>query len=221
MTEEIRVDVVANWLKDPSSVSEGWRKDYGRIQDMIQQEGEESWTENSSFLEPPKYRCADLFIPVSSFIKLQRLYAYLLLNPEDKSNGDLNVDVDPSVLDEAIEDFPESHLLCHASEGYYIPLDFKGRALFDAELPGGWVGSTARLLEELVEMVIPLNVTLLPLNGAVRRGGGIDISSQSIEELNSTQDHTFDKERKAWFRLYEVARYSHQTGSSIILKAPG
>ena len=56
----------------------------------------------------------------------------------------------------------ESHLVCHANNaGFYLPIDFERplHATFDeAHLPGGLVGSSQRLLAELLEIAPALKV---------------------------------------------------------------
>eukprot|EP00516_Mucochytrium_quahogii_P011799 CAMPEP_0203789796 /NCGR_PEP_ID=MMETSP0100_2-20121128/3673_1 /ASSEMBLY_ACC=CAM_ASM_000210 /TAXON_ID=96639 /ORGANISM=" , Strain NY0313808BC1" /LENGTH=248 /DNA_ID=CAMNT_0050692833 /DNA_START=40 /DNA_END=783 /DNA_ORIENTATION=+ len=81
-----------------------------------------------------------------------------------------------------------SHIVCHSTEGYYIPS--KGGSsihtpMFDCsgELPGGWVGSSDILLKELLELCGVLELELRPLKGAVRRGGGVDISPSTLKRL--------------------------------------
>ena len=79
----------------------------------------------------------------------------------------------------------ESHLILRTCEGYLIPIEFDGPPLFDAsgKVPGGWVGSTQRLMQELLELAPQLDIILRPLKGRVRRGGGLDLSASCIKDL--------------------------------------
>jgi hypothetical protein len=53
-----------------------------------------------------------------------------------------------------------SHLLCHTCEGFFVPVDFHGPPIFDTEdtLEGGWLGSSYRLMDELLEMSPALDI---------------------------------------------------------------
>jgi hypothetical protein len=55
---------------------------------------------------------------------------------------------------------PKHHLLWHSDcEGYYLPIDFPN-VLEDARIAGGGIGSSVRLLDELVVVAAPLGIDL-------------------------------------------------------------
>ena len=100
-----------------------------------------------------------------------------------------------------------SHLLCHSdAEGMYVPIDFE-RVLVDESLPGGYLGSTQRLMRELITVAPHLDITLV--------GDELpDAEADAInEELHSQPP--FFRERTVWLSLYEAARLSLEHGAAI------
>ena len=176
-------------------------------------------------------RCQRTTFPTEWFLSLQLLYAQLLLYGKTGAALDLDEDQSRDVLEQAMDHYPESHLLCHATEGFYIALDYKGQPVFDTngDIPGGWIGSSYRLLEELLELVVVLDIELAPLTSSrnIRRGGGYDISRESIDFLNqnalapvtnAARTRAYGREKVVWFALYEAAQSSVQSSSTIILE---
>ena len=94
-------------------------------------------------------------------------------------------------VEQLLAEGSESHLVLRTCEGYMIPVDFDGPPLFDTsgKVPGGWVGSTQRLMQELLELAPHLDIILRPLKGRVRRGGGLDLSTGCIAELERDLCH--------------------------------
>ena len=89
---------------------------------------------------------------------------------------------------------------------------------------GGWIGSLTYLLEELANLAPFLNISLRPVRGIVRRGGGYDVAEKEIRDLNAVfiskdeeDDDHFERERKAWFYLYETARISMITKAVLVM----
>jgi hypothetical protein len=112
---------------------------------------------------------------------------------------------DPSE-DPAIEDAAstfDAHLLCHSDcEGFYVPVDF-AEVIFDIQkrgLAGGMLGSSVRLLNELVEVAPALGIELQ--NG--------QLSDDEARKLSMEDDESapFWHERLVWLALYENARVS-------------
>lgn len=118
--------------------------------------------------------------------------------------------VDPSedpAVDDALSDM-ESHLICHSdAEGLYVPVDFD-EVLYaepDQKLPGGILGSSYRLLDELVLVAPALGIELA--DG--------ELSDQEAERIGRLidADQGLHREYVSWLRLYESARLSiaHKT----------
>jgi hypothetical protein len=122
--------------------------------------------------------------------------------------------VDPTAdatLDAANDTF-ESHLLCHSdAEGFYLPMDFSD-VLFsgdeEPELPGGMLGSSYRLFEELVLVAPALGIDL-------RDGTLSDEEARRVDGL-ACSDHALNRECASWLSLYEAARLSIQHQTAIV-----
>ncbi|MFB9246556.1 hypothetical protein IV454_08340 [Massilia antarctica] len=119
-------------------------------------------------------------------------------------------DTDPA-SDPALEaqlDPLESHLICHSdAEGLYVPVEFDYPAFHD-ELPGGILGSSYRLLEELIVVAPAIGVELV--NKALT-----DREAARINELVSCK-HGLYRELCAWLALYEAARLSIEHKTAIV-----
>jgi hypothetical protein len=133
---------------------------------------------------------------------------------------DVDPTADPKI--QALLDGSASHLLCHSdAEGFYVPVDFKD-VLFDGDsceedddeddveegeagLPGGMLGSSCRLLEELVFVAPALGIHLD--NGKLS-----DEEAERIDALIE-EDGGLYREYVSWLLLYESARLSiaHKT----------
>jgi len=174
-----------------------------------------------------KNRCTTESIPRDWFVRLQRLYAYFIKYRGTSSPLPLRSDQDPEddeILEHILSSGFESHLICHGSEGYYVPVTFS-KPVFDSSGDmGGWIGSLTYLLEELANLAPFLNISLRPVRGIVRRGGGYDVAEKEIRDLNAVfiskdeeDDDHFERERKAWFYLYETARISMITKAVVVM----
>ena len=137
--------------------------------------------------------------PYSFLHYLRRAFAYVREGQPLTPAGD-----DPS-NDPAIESAGalfDTHLLCHSdAEGYYVPVDFD-EVIFDIDdrgLPGGTLGSTQRLMAELVETAPPLGIEV--------KGG--QVSDEMVAKINADQDGApYYRERLVWLTLFEAARVS-------------
>ncbi len=139
--------------------------------------------------------------PYSFLHYLRRAFAYvheeMILTPV--ADGE-----DPSE-DEAIEEAStlfDTHLLCHSdAEGYYVPVDFED-VIFDPDdrgLPGGSLGSTQRLMAELVEAAPELGITL-------EHGR---LSDAEVTAINADGGSgPYWRERLVWLTMFEAARVS-------------
>lgn len=110
--------------------------------------------------------------------------------------------VDPTD-DPAIEDAGATfdfHLLVHSDcEGYYVPVDF-AEVLVDDALPGDMLGSSHRLMRELVEVAPALGITL--------ENGSLSDAEAARINLLTEDDGPLYREHLAWITLFEAARIS-------------
>jgi hypothetical protein len=101
----------------------------------------------------------------------------------------------------------EWHLLSHSDrEGLYLPIDFDV-LLEDPGVPGGTIGSSYRLLRELVSLAPHLGIAM----------DGEIVPDDVAAEINADPDERpMQVERLVWLALYEACRLSIQNTSAIV-----
>lgn len=169
--------------------------------------------EEPAEIELPETRASLTSMPYSFIHYLRRAYAHRVADPGWMA-GPLDEDEDPTddpVLEEETE-MLSSHLLCHSdAEGFYVPVDFDD-VLFDesedGELPGGMLGSSYRLLEELVLVAPALGIRL-------DDGQLSDAEARRIDDITS-EDRGLFRELSSWLALYEAARISIAAKTAIV-----
>ncbi|MFZ6873800.1 hypothetical protein ACO0LF_17230 [Undibacterium sp. Di27W] len=148
--------------------------------------------------------------PYSYIHYLRRAYAHRRADPAWLATS-LPKGEDPS-QDEVLQaeyDYMSSHLICHSdAEGYYVPVDFEEVLFADNEntgLPGGMLGSSYRLMEELVLVAPALGIQLS--NGQLSDTEAARICAEAMQET------TCYRELESWILLFECARLSlaHKT----------
>ncbi|NOK58013.1 MAG: hypothetical protein GFH27_549287n317 [Chloroflexi bacterium AL-W] len=149
------------------------------------------------------WRTKDCSFSYSPLHHLRRIYA----RTQEDPNGDLTpvAEGEDPIKDQAVEDelyMFRSHLLCHSdAEGYYIPIDF-AEVISGDDIPGGFIGSSYRLRDELIVTARPLKITLI--DG--------ELSDAEIRRVKSVIDKQgpFYREHLAWLALFEATRLSIQ-----------
>jgi hypothetical protein len=132
--------------------------------------------------------------PYSFLHYLRRAYACVIEGAPLRT-GPLTEDDETFIFDVAVT-LMDSHLLSHSDcEGYYAPADFD-LPLCDDRLPGGFLGSSRRLLAEL-EQVAPALGIGLPLSAGARA---------ALEQVG--EDDPLYREKMVWYTLYEATRAS-------------
>jgi hypothetical protein len=102
------------------------------------------------------------------------------------------------------------HLIFHSdAEGFYVPVDF-AKVLVDDGLPGMMLGSSSRLMVELVRMAPVLGIRLQGANLP-------DTEANAINE-DAHDQPPFFRERTVWLNLFEAARLSLETGAAIVFQ---
>jgi hypothetical protein len=144
---------------------------------------------------------------------LRRFYANVIHNPKwiptVTSDGESATD-DPVLAEEMY--MMSSHLLCHSdSDGFYLPIDFDDIMIDDTgadRIPGGILGSSYKLMRELIEIAPSLGIKL--------RGG--NLSDDEATRINTIADSEqgFWIEHLVWISLFEAARLSIEHGSAIV-----
>lgn len=149
---------------------------------------------------------------------LRRIYARTIDNPDwiptptprDESAAE----------DDAVEEqtyMINSHLLCHSDcGGFYLPIEFE-EVIFDTgdgnRIPGDMLGSSYRLMEELVFIAPKLGIQLDSGNLSDAEVIKIEIAIQKEEEDESQAGLWIEK--IVWLSLFEAARLSIEYKTAI------
>lgn len=158
-------------------------------------------------------------LPLDALRRLRRVMAHHLMRPGWPVEP-LPPGADPRedpVMAEAAER-RDNHLIHHAElEGFYLPISFSQvvRDPTGTTIPGGWVGSSHRLAEELREIA--------PLIDLPRIEGGATIPEHVSERVARERDAgaSFHAERRAWLLHLEAAEASLAHGLAIVHRLAG
>lgn len=184
--------------EDPEGAKE-FRKDLNTVNVVLNEHGLPSHTE-PEHLAPIETRAPVDSFPYSFLHYLRRAYAYAVespgVTPPKLSDGD-----DPG--DDPINDRVASerhHLLWHSdAEGFYVPIEFD-HAIEHDDVPGGFLGSSQKLLAELV--------VVAPTIGIMLEGANLtDAEVARLTEVIESEGNYFI-EIIVWLALYEAARTS-------------
>lgn len=146
--------------------------------------------------------------PYSYLHHLRRAIAYARQAPQEFAGIDRTKEsTEDDRYDRELSVMMDSHVICHSDcEGYYVPIDFEeviyGKT--DDDIPGGMLGSSYRVMDELMQTAPLLDIRLT--DG--------QLSDDEARSLACDQDgHPYEIERIVWFTLYEAARLSieHKT----------
>ncbi|HEX7863313.1 MAG TPA: hypothetical protein VF555_00100 [Variovorax sp.] len=221
------VGMLAELLEDDPESAEGFEEELAEVNRVLAAAGLPQHTEPREPMEFDSRASIDGF-PYSFIHYLRRAYAHRLLSPDWVATplaDDVDPTADPKI--QALLDGSGSHLLCHSdAEGFYVPVDFR-EVLFDADdcgegedegqddedeeasgLPGGMLGSSHRLLDELVFVAPALGIHLD--NGKLS-----DEEAERIDALIE-EDGGLYREYVSWLLLYESARLSIEHKTAIV-----
>ncbi|MET3390866.1 hypothetical protein ABIC33_001489 [Variovorax sp. 1140] len=204
----ISIGVLVDLLEHDAEGAEWLQEDLAVVNEVLSAAGLPPHAEPRE-LPPLRSRAAIGSFPYSFIHYLRRAYAYRANSPDWMATP-VEDGVDPSedpAVDDALSDM-QSHLICHSdAEGLYVPVDFD-EVLYaepDQKLPGGILGSSYRLLDELVLVAPALGIELA--DG--------ELSDQEAERIGRLidADQGLHREYVSWLRLYESARLSiaHKT----------
>ncbi|MGH7297815.1 MAG: hypothetical protein ACRELB_22945, partial [Polyangiaceae bacterium] len=112
---------------------------------------------------------------------------------------------------------PRHHLLHHSPwEGFFVPVDFP-EVLEDDELPGGSLGSSVRLREELVRIAAPLGISIE--GGVLPRAEMLRVRDAGVTKVGGGL-WRIDAEcvpLQTWLTLYSAANHSVRYGAALVL----
>jgi hypothetical protein len=151
--------------------------------------------------------------PYSFLHYLRRFYANVTHDPKwiPTLTPDGESATDDPVLDQEMY-MMSSHLLCHSdSDGFYLPIDFDDIVIDAAggdRIPGGIVGSSYKLMRELIEIAPALGIKL--------RGGNLSDDEATRINAIAASEEGFWIEHFVWISLFEAARLSIEHGTAIV-----
>jgi hypothetical protein len=193
---------------DPEGV-DYYRGIFAAVNELLAENGLPAHQEPES-LPALSNRCSVGSYPYGFLHHLRRAYAHRLLDDTfvaAQSQPGEDCSDDPAVQQQ-VEDMA-SHLICHSdAEGFYLPMDFEPVLFDDTErVPGSMVGSSYRLLEELVFVAPALGITL-------QDGRLSDDEADAINQDSESETGPWI-ERLVWLSLYEAARLSIEHRAAI------
>ena len=211
MSLAVEVGLLADLVQNDEEGAEWFRDTLEQVNCVLREQGLAEHREPEK-LPRPESRCPIGSYPYSFLHHLRRVYARCLVDPlwspqpaapgEDPAEDDV-VDRESNMF--------TSHLLCHSDcEGLYLPIDFQDIIIDDKQqerIPGGLLGSSYRLHEELVQLAPRLGIGLE--NGSLSDGE----VSRLTKEIDG-QQHLWI-EILVWFSLFEAACLSIRHQSAI------
>ncbi|GAA2742755.1 hypothetical protein GCM10010440_19290 [Kitasatospora cinereorecta] len=155
---------------------------------------------------------ASVGFPYSYLHQVRRAYA-LHVNGEPVSPAGSTAPERLARDAELVEDetmMMSSHLLCHSDcAGFYVPVEFDDPLFLDEEAVagGGMVGSTQRLLAELVRCA--------PAIGIAVEAGALAPGQEALLADVPAGD-PYEAEKFTWYGLYRACRASIATGHALV-----
>jgi hypothetical protein len=201
----ISIGVLADLIKHDPEGAEWVRADFEQVNRVLSKCNLPAHTEPEILPTLESRKKAGGF-PYPFLHFLRRAYARVKADP-GRQPAPVPEGQDPAddpVYREIESDF-DSHLICHSdAEGYYVPIDFE-EVIFDARVRGGMLGSTIRLMGELITVAPYIDIPL--------SDGYLSDETAELLSLESEYSSPFWVERLVWFVLYENARLSieHKT----------
>jgi hypothetical protein len=188
-----------------------FRQSLAGVNQVLERAGLPRHAEPEVISPAPRSRAGLNGYPYSFLHHLRRFYAHAQSDPQwvpDTTPAGTNPAADSVLQDEM--SMLSCHLLCHSDcEGYYLPIEFDD-VLFDHKtnkIPGGMLGSSFRLMAELVSIAPKLGIV----------GDGAGLSDHEVNKINqATQGKAkFWIEQTVWLSLFEAARLSIEHRSAI------
>jgi hypothetical protein len=194
----ISVGFLAELAVDDPDALEDIRQDFQAINQVLRSNHLPVYTEPETLPELDD-RTAVVGFPYSFLHYLRRFYARCVNQP-GVIPPPITKEEDPTkdpILDKVASN--KHHLLWHSDcEGFYVPIDFP-LAIEDKDLSGAYLGSSVRLMSELISVAKPLGIQ-------------VESGQLSNEEANAIakdeEAHLYYRERLVWLSLFEAARLS-------------
>lgn len=205
----IAFGLLADLVENDTEGAEWLRESFAAINQVLEEIGMPRHDEPEQ-LPTLHHRAAIDSFPYSYMHYLRRFYAHATSDP-DWIPCPTPADEDPAddpVLEEETY-MMSSHLLCHSdAEGFYLPVEFSEVIVDEQDagrIPGGLLGSSVALRNELVEITAKLGIEMT----------GNELSDAEADRVNRevANEVGFWIEKMVWLALYEAARLSieHKT----------
>ncbi|MBW4621011.1 MAG: hypothetical protein KME17_16845 [Cyanosarcina radialis HA8281-LM2] len=192
--------------EDEPEFLEDYREDFAVLQAALQRQGLTRYREPES-LPNITLRHGVWGFPYRDLHYLRRFYAHLRSNlqvPPPLMEGERAAE-DPVI---EMVSSPAHHLLYHSDcDGFYVPIEFS-EVIFDSDVIGELIGSSQKLMAELLFVAPFLNIDL---------SGGI-LTDDEAEKVNdeALSEEPYATEKMVWINLFECARISIDYGTAIV-----
>ncbi len=209
MTLTIHVAVLAHLLATDPDAAADFEDELAAANRVLAAERLPRHAEPRTVRQAPRSPVAS--IPHAALHHLRRAYAHRVNDPAWIA-APFPADADPAddAAVEALTEQFESHLLCHSDhEGFYFPIELREVVVSneDDDVPGGLLGSSQRLLEELHRVAPALGVEL-------DKGTLPDAEAARIAALGPADP--LWAELTAWAALFEAAQLSIAYKAAIV-----
>jgi hypothetical protein len=208
----ISVGILADLIIHDAEGADWVRRDFEKINEVLRENNLPEHHEPEKLSEIGKRRYGGGF-PYSYLHYLRRVAAHSFQDENWKASPfpESEDPADDIVLDKEMY-MMHSHLLCHSdSKGYYVPIDFSD-VLIDMSskkrIRGGMLGSTHKLMSELVQIAPALNIEV---------SEGV-LSDEEVKRISMIDYHNNElfREYIVWLTLFESARVSLESKTAIV-----
>ena len=207
----VETGMLADLIENDAEGAEWLHESFAKVNEVLAENGLPTHEEPEQ-LPAMESRAGIGSYPYSFLHYLRRFFARATGDP-DWTPTPVRDGEDPAedpVLDQEMS-MMSSHLLCHSDcEGFYLPLDFEEVIFDDADedrIPGAMLGSSFRLMDELLEVAPKLGIRL-------DNGRLADAEADRINAAYEAEEE-FRIEKTVWISLFEAARLSIEYKTAI------
>jgi hypothetical protein len=201
----VEVGIFADVLENDPDAADQFRESFERVNAALADAGLPQHHEPET---PPmmRSRCSCGSYPYTFLHHLRCVYAHFEGDPNWRPRAGERMDPDDPILERSYAR-TRSHLIQHSDcEGYYVPFDFDD-IVRDERVPGGMLGSSYRLRDELVAVAPVLGIRLQDGELSDEEAARVDAVGES--------DSAMSKENLVWLSLFEAARLSIEHRAAI------
>lgn len=204
---DVAVAALADLIEQDEEGADWLREDLANVNRVLEANGLPPHEEPEHLVV--ESRAGIVGVPYGFLHTLRRAFAHALLQPR-RPFAPLREDEDPT-HDPLVQaaSTRASHLMYHSdTEGFYVPIDFE-LVLEDESLTGAMLGSSPRLLAELISVAPLLGIRL----------EGETLPDEEADRINDEPDDApFFRERTIWLMMFEAARLSLAHSTAIVFQ---